>query len=219
MFSIWFDEITTNNQHRRYLMNFDETEMTDPRVWRLANDVHGGFGRFYATVSEADSALDEEVGSLLDDQIELVKENHEEQLSESDCSAIAEKQIRSSGEVIEVDPTEVDNNRRTALHDADDDDSTQVLIRAVPSADRAEYVNAQDMDGRTALHEARSVQQARVLLHAGADPTLVDRKGRTAEDVANGECKSILVAHRERMELRRAAGVNENEPPQRSRRM
>lgn len=87
-------------------------------------------------------------------------------------------------------------------------------------------VNIRDREGWTALHhgaQANDEETIQILLDAGADATIVDRKGQTAEDVAKaegaGRTEVVLVAHREREMLRQVAGVDENEPNQRSRRM
>ena len=78
-------------------------------------------------------------------------------------------------------------------------------------------------EGQTALHIAArngAVEGVEELLSAGADTTLVDRMGRTAEDVATGEARSLLTAHRERPILDRAAGLTDDrESVQRSRTM
>jgi ankyrin repeat protein len=82
--------------------------------------------------------------------------------------------------------------------------------------------NAQNFDGKTALMYAalrNSDEDTRVLLSAGADTTLVDRQGDTAEHMARGSTKQVFVAHREQQVLRQAAGLDEQEPSHRIRRM
>ena len=115
-----------------------------------------------------------------------------------------------------------DKNGRTALLCAawshlSNADTVRVLIDA--GAD----VNAQDHDGRTALHYAAQrhksdgtslktlsdrdhVDACAVLLAAGADIDLVDKRGDTAMDMAQGETRSVLVAHRERAILEQVTG-------------
>ena len=109
-----------------------------------------------------------------------------------------------------------------------------------PDRDKAEKVRAlldggaridhQDGGGNTALHLAAwndLPETTRVLLEYGADATLVNRKGETAEDIGNGrdeksqshETKAILVAERERRMLRQVADATDQEPVQRTRRM
>lgn len=84
-------------------------------------------------------------------------------------------------------------------------------------------VDHQDADGDTALHWASyhdlpAITQA--LLDHGADITLVNRKGITAEEDGRGESQKMIMAHRERQALREAAGLtDEPEPVQRARRM
>ena len=87
-------------------------------------------------------------------------------------------------------------------------------------------VNAQDNDGETVLHYAGrrgNPEIVQYLLDKGADASIVNRKGETAENQTavptKGEAKSILVAHRERLELRQVAGIDDQEPVQRSRRL
>jgi ankyrin repeat protein len=90
-------------------------------------------------------------------------------------------------------------------------DAARVLINAGASLD------AQDQQGNTALMLAsrqdspHAPEAVMFLLDEGADTTLVNRKGETAEDVATGDAKKVLVAHRERQVLRQAAGVGESE--------
>ncbi len=84
-------------------------------------------------------------------------------------------------------------------------------------------VDARDETGDTALHvaaECDDPESVSVLLDAGADSTLVNRRGERAEEVAQGKAKDILTAERERGILRQVVGLNDTEEPvQRSRRM
>lgn len=84
-------------------------------------------------------------------------------------------------------------------------------------------INHQDNEGYTALHHAASdkaQEPTKALLAHGADTTLVNRKGETAEDVARGDAKTILEAHRERLQLRAISGLTDDqEPAHRARRM
>lgn len=87
-------------------------------------------------------------------------------------------------------------------------------------------VNEQSQDGNTALHYvagAKDAESTKELLAAGADATLVNRRGEKAEDVAKGKAKDILITERverEREMLRQVVGLNDTEEPvQRSRRM
>lgn len=95
-------------------------------------------------------------------------------------------------------------------------------------------IDAQDCGGDTALHTAASedlpntyvedygvfAEIVRVLLAAGADSTILNGDGKTAEDMATGESRKILVAHRECILLRQVAGIDDQEPaPPAQRRM
>ena len=83
-------------------------------------------------------------------------------------------------------------------------------------------VNARNEHGITPLMSAAQNNRAdavEVLLEAGADPSRVDRQGRTAEAMATGEAQQVLVAHRERIVLRAAADVSEEPAPRARRRM
>ena len=80
-----------------------------------------------------------------------------------------------------------------------------------------------DDDGETVLHYASfndMPETTRVLLEYGADATIVNCAGETAEEQARGEAKKVLTAHREREMLRQASGLTDDqEPVQRTRRM
>ena len=79
-----------------------------------------------------------------------------------------------------------------------------------------------DQHGTTALIQAAAFGHAdavQTLLAHGADPTLVDRQGRTAEAIATGEALQVLVAHRERIVLRAVAEVSEEPAPRARRKM
>jgi hypothetical protein len=107
----------------------------------------------------------------------------------------------------------------TALHRADET-AAEILIQAVPIERRADYCNACDDNGRTALHAAAAWDQrgkAELLLSHGADSTLVDRKGQIAAQLTEEPAvKSVL----ERDTLRRSVGVEgQEQQPTRSRRM
>lgn len=84
-------------------------------------------------------------------------------------------------------------------------------------------LDAQSALGQTVLHIAAmtgSTDAVRDLLQAGADATLVDIAGCTAEEMTSGETRSLLAAHRERPLLREAAGLTDDqEPMQRHRTM
>lgn len=83
-------------------------------------------------------------------------------------------------------------------------------------------LDAQSAVGQTVLHIAAmtgSTEAVRDLLQAGADTTLVDRQGRTAEESTSGEVRSLLAAHRERPLLREAAGLTDEAAVQRRRTM
>ena len=85
-------------------------------------------------------------------------------------------------------------------------------------------IEARDEYGNTMLMQMirnYRIDNAKALLEAGADTTIVNRLGETAEDMARGEAKSILVAHRERLQLRQVAGIDENaqEAPRQRRKM
>lgn len=114
------------------------------------------------------------------------------------------------------------NNNQNALFFAvnvrkDSADKVRALLEA------GAKINHQGDNGYTGLHYASSndfPETTQVLLEYGADTTLVNRKGLTAEEAGRGEAKKILTAHREQQVLRQAAGLTDNEEPvQRSRRM
>ena len=118
-----------------------------------------------------------------------------------------------------------DEDQRTPLMDAvipsTDDFPKDAVVRALLEA--GAHINAQDHKGLSALHIAAwagDADMVRDLLDHGADTALVDRTGRTAEDMANASTKGILAAHRERPLLREAAGLTDDqEPMQRHRTM
>jgi ankyrin repeat protein len=93
--------------------------------------------------------------------------------------------------------------------------SVQALLDAgCPVNSTDDYDN-----GNTTMHLAASEDQpevVRILLENGADPTLVNRHGETAEDVGAGEAKMVLVAYREQAVLRQVAGLDEAQDGQRS---
>lgn len=83
-------------------------------------------------------------------------------------------------------------------------------------------------NGNTALHWAALTDDGatvQALLDHGADTTIVNHRGETAEEVAQGEAKNVLVVHRvgiERGLLRTAVGLpagDDQEPVRRSRKM
>lgn len=68
-------------------------------------------------------------------------------------------------------------------------------------------------NGWSALHYASfkgTPATVKLLLERGADATLVDRRGHTAEHEAQGEKLQILTAHRERPLLRQVVGLPTN---------
>lgn len=81
----------------------------------------------------------------------------------------------------------------------------------------------QEEDGETVLHYASfndMPETTWVLLEYGAEATIVNCAGETAEEQARGEAKKVLTAHREREMLRQTAGLTDDqEPVQRTRRM
>lgn len=117
-----------------------------------------------------------------------------------------------------ADPWATNAYGRTALHEADAP-AAALLIQSVPEERRAEYVNLPDCNNVRALHRAANegdANKAQTLLDAGAEASLVNRKGETAEHVAQGGAKDVLIADRvikERGLCRQAAGVDENEEP------
>ena len=78
--------------------------------------------------------------------------------------------------------------------------------------------NAKDSRGFTALHWAANCDNAltvRALLERGVDASLVTLEGWTAEDMAGGEAKEILIAERverERTFFRQVVGIDDQEP-------
>ncbi|TAM40068.1 MAG: ankyrin repeat domain-containing protein [Rhodanobacter sp.] len=83
-------------------------------------------------------------------------------------------------------------------------------------------------NGNTALHWAALVDDGatvQALLDHGADTTIVNHRGETAQDVAQGDAKNVLVVHRSDIErglLRKAVGLpagDDQGPVQRSRKM
>lgn len=68
-------------------------------------------------------------------------------------------------------------------------------------------VNARANDGSTALHKAATIGKIeiiRLLLQAGADPSVNDKKGRSPADVAMSEVgkpKDLSVGHKQSREL------------------
>lgn len=124
-----------------------------------------------------------------------------------------------------ADPWATDVRGRTALHAADAP-AAALLIQAVPEERRAEYIDTPDCNNERALHQAANKGEAdttQLLLDAGADASLVNRKGETAEQVAQGATKNVLIDDRvakERDVLRQVAGLTDDqEPVQRSRRL
>lgn len=118
---------------------------------------------------------------------------------------------------------------QTALFFAIDQDTSGWVSDQV-SADKVHAllkagarVDHQDDSGYTVLHFTswgNLPKTAQVLLDHGADTTLVTRQGETAEDMAEGETLSVLIAHRERQALREVSGLTDDqEPVQRARRM
>jgi hypothetical protein len=117
-----------------------------------------------------------------------------------------------------ADPWATNTEGRTALHGADSTASL-ILIRAIPEDRRAEYCNAPDKNGETALHDSArrgNTNAAEVLLANGADSTIVDRRGENAADKTH---KPEFKASLERDILRRTAGVDGQEPERRGRKM
>lgn len=112
---------------------------------------------------------------------------------------------------------------QTALFLATEENHTEVVQSLIEAGADVDH---QDQKGATALMWAvgrgwSDPTVVQILLDADADTTIVNCKGETAEDQAKGEAKSILVAHRERLQLRRAVGVDEQtqEPPKQRRKM
>jgi ankyrin repeat protein len=92
------------------------------------------------------------------------------------------------------------------VNDVDAEGSTPLML-AVVRAGRVGVVSrllaadgcqldVQDVDGRTALWlacEIDEVETARLLLEAGADPTLVDHEGVPPEAIAGQGCRRVLL--------------------------
>jgi ankyrin repeat protein len=93
-----------------------------------------------------------------------------------------------------VDPTAIDRTGGTALHEADDPTSIQLLIEA--GADP----NARDDEGYTpfliTMYDPESIEVARALLDAGADPYISNIYGMTALHLAeSAELIRLVVNH------------------------
>jgi ankyrin repeat protein len=88
-------------------------------------------------------------------------------------------------------------------------------------------VNAQSKAGITALmcaarascSHADQAEVVRLLLAHGADPDLISNYGAVAEHLAQGEARDVLVAYRERRQLRQASALSDDQPVQRRRRL
>lgn len=122
-----------------------------------------------------------------------------------------------------ADPTATNLIGQTALFDADTNTSRK-LVEAVPVEQRQAFINHQNDRGETALHQTIHEDKARALLDLGADVSLVDRQGRTADDYTHvPEIKELISAaraERDRQALRDHIGLaDDQEPQQRSRRM
>lgn len=114
-----------------------------------------------------------------------------------------------------------DNRGNTALLNAQSASTMKILL------DAGALVDAQNDDGQTILHISaleRDGERVQLLLERGADATLLDRMGHTAEELAGGAAQEILIAHRvnrDREALRHVVGLdaNQDEPVQRRRKM
>lgn len=124
-----------------------------------------------------------------------------------------------------ADPTATNLVGQTALFYADTNTSRK-LVEAVPVEQRQAFINHQNDRGETALHQTIHEDKARALLDLGANPDIVDRQGRTADDddyAHRPEIKELISAtraERDRQALRDHIGLTDDQKPiQHSRRM
>lgn len=102
-----------------------------------------------------------------------------------------------------------DNGGATVLMQAGDngdDEAIQILL------DAGAQIDTQDEDGMSALMHAvlskrGGEQAAEALIANGADHTLVNAEGKTAEDLADDKTKPILTVLREDALLKKAMGI------------
>lgn len=109
-----------------------------------------------------------------------------------------------------------DNGGETALMQAGDngdDEAIQILLEA------GAQIDTQDEGGMSALMHAVRGRRAReaveALIEHGADYSLVDSEGRTAEDMADDETKPILTMLREDALLKQAVGIGDEKKERR----
>ena len=96
-----------------------------------------------------------------------------------------------------ADPNIVDGNGNTLFRYAVDGNCSKKVLQAIVESDVV--VNIRDKNGKTALMKASrqgNIDAISVLLHAGADPNIVDGNGNTLLHYAvDGDCrKEVLQA-------------------------
>lgn len=72
---------------------------------------------------------------------------------------------------------------------------------------------------RASCSHADQAEVVRLLLAHGADPDLISNYGAVAEQLAQGEARDVLVACRERRQLRQVTGLSDDQSVQRRRRL
>lgn len=107
--------------------------------------------------------------------------------------------LQSSLAMLQLPPTMADENGYTLLHAAASYNqiaTMEYLLRQImthPASSPADYVNASDQDGDTALHYAGSVDSARFLVqHCQANASQVNRQHKTPLEAKRDELNELM---------------------------
>ena len=107
----------------------------------------------------------------------------------------------------------------TALYAAAERGQEAVVRRLI---ERGADVNLRGQSGVSPVGAAAYAGRAsivKLLLAHGADPDLISNYGAVAEQLAQGEARDVLVACRERRQLRQVTGLSDDQSVQRRRRL